>query len=174
VKISKTFEKLNLQIDSWAFTPGKQRELRPSVAIKLEWPKSAEIADDYVKTWLEYARAILATHRLSNDTVRVVAGHVSRRDGTLRLTDEAIASRSKRSIGSVKRDLSRCRTLGLLVAETVWSSEKKRRERCLRLFLPLDLDDRLNVSHAEAGGGSSQRIPHTLRRLMEGDCRNEA
>lgn len=174
MKITNTFPKLNTQIEEWAFTPGKQRELRPSIGIKLEWPKSARIADDYISTWLEYARSILAAHRLSNETVRVVAGHVSRRDGTLRLTDEAIASRSKRSVGSVKRDLSRCRTLGLLVAETVWNGEKKRRERCLRLSLPLDLDDRLNVSPTEFEGGSSQRIPHTLRRLIEGECRNEA
>lgn len=116
---------------------GKKRELPDIKGIQFQWPKSgpksAGVADEYVADWLQLSREVLASHKLSAETARLIASHTSRRDGGMRLSNEALASRSARSLASVKRDIARLKQLGLIVVEHGWNEREKLRARVIFL-----------------------------------------
>jgi hypothetical protein len=115
---------------------GRPRKLPCVSAIPFRWPTKAAIAKEYISSWTEMAGEELARHRLSNDTMKCIASHTSRRDGTCRLTDGALSSRTDRSISSTKRDIQRLKKLGLIVADYESGDRRQERVRILKIAVP--------------------------------------
>ena len=115
---------------------GKRREFTQSGVVPARWPRSLEAANELVDYWLDSAREALASLRLSRDTVETIASHLSRKDGTCRMTDRAISARSTRSLPSTERDIRRLKQLGYLMVEFVPVAGRKRPERALKIAFP--------------------------------------
>lgn len=125
---------------------GLPRKIEPVAALPFQWPTKICVANEYVDGWIDEASSALAKLSLSNRTLREVASHVSRRDGTIRLTDRALSARSGRSLASTKRDLQRLKLLGFLTVDYEAGDRRQERIRVLTLAVPFQ-------------GRSSQRVP---------------
>lgn len=156
--------------EGFAFS-GRPRKIEPVASILLRWPTRTPIANEYVAYWQGLAGAALAELRLCRDTLDQIVSHVSRRDGTLRLTDRALSVRSGRSLSSTERDMRRLKNLGFLVSEYVSGDDRQERVRVLRLAVPLDMRSLQRIPEIER-----DEIPSTYGLCVEGldmgDCRD--
>lgn len=111
----------------------------------LRWPNSPKAADELVEAWRDRAGRALGALKLSKRAMMMIASHTSRRDGKCTLSDAALASRTKRSIPSVKRDVCRLKKMGFLIAETASDVAYRKRRRVLHLAIPdvVDEDQRI-------------------------------
>lgn len=146
MKITGSFTKINRETQDYAFPTGRPRRINPTERRSIRWPKSKEVATEYVQYWREKAGDVLRELCLSKATLDQVASHVSRKNGELRMTDKALASRSGRSLRSTERDLARLRDLGFLQVTYEGGSRKQERVRVLRLTVPDRVDGPANVS----------------------------
>lgn len=140
---------------------GKARVFPVVDARPYRWPNNARDADDLIGDWRDRAGKALGRQRLSNKTMMMIASHTSRKDGRCSLTDAAFASRTGRSIPSVKRDICRLKKLGFLIAETTADVAYRERRRILQLAIPDVLDEYQRIPanddqriHPGEGGGS--------------------
>lgn len=125
------------------------RQFAAVETITFGWPTRASAANEYIKGWLDEAGKALTRLKLSKDTMKEIASHTSRRDGTCRMTDRSLSARSGRALASTKRDIYRLKKLGFIVAEYEGGDSKQERVRVLKLSLPIS-------------PRSSQRIPPVL------------
>lgn len=125
---------------------GQPRKIAPVPAIPYLWPTRPVVAGEYIQDWQVRAAGDLAGLRLCRSTLDCISSHVSRRDGTCRLTDKALSCRSGRSLRSTHRDISRLKNLGYLMVEYQDGDSVQERVRVLRISVPSD-------------GRSRQRIP---------------
>lgn len=79
---------------------GRPRKFLPVEAVPFRWPTRPMDANAYIHGWKELAEQSLTKLRLSKNTMRCIASHTARRDGTCRMTDKAISSRAMRSLAS--------------------------------------------------------------------------
>lgn len=136
--------------EAFRFT-SKPRTFEKVEVQTLRWPKKATLANELVEYWHELAGSALASLNLSKATLNCIASHVSRRDGVCTMTDRQIALRTGRSVGSTKRDVSRLKQLGFVVAEIQPGKGGQKRVRVLKLAHPDGLK-------------KSQRIPPAFER----------
>lgn len=118
------------------------------------WPRSATAAGEYVEDWRSRAGHALAAQKLSKATMRCIASHTSRKDGICPLSDQALSTRSGRSVPSTKRDIGRLKKMGFLIAETLADDGYRSRRRLLRLSLPDVTDEDQRIPRND-----DQRIP---------------
>jgi hypothetical protein len=112
------------------------RKFDPVEAVPLRWPTKISIANEYIEGWFSEARAAVGKKKLSLLTLETIASHVSRRDGSICLTDGAISARTGRSLSSTERDVQRIKALGFLVAEHSPIPGRQGRSRVLKLSVP--------------------------------------
>lgn len=125
---------------------GKARRIEKREAIPFTWPSKVKVANEYIAEWKILADDQLVQLKLSRKTLDTIASHVSRRTGTIAMSDKAIAARSGRSLASTERDVSRLKQLGFLIAEYTPADGRRGRERTLKISIP---------TH----GNNPQRIP---------------
>jgi hypothetical protein len=119
---------------------GKLRKFAPVKSIHLQWPSTAAYANSYIEEWVTQARQTLRSHRLSTVTLDMVVTHVSRKDGTIRMTNGAIAARMEgRSISSIDRDIQRIKSLGYFIAFYEAMEGRRGKLRVLKLSLPVEV-----------------------------------
>lgn len=116
---------------------GQPRKFETVEAVPFRWPSKSEDANAYIDGWKELAEQSLTDLRLSKNTMRCIASHTARRDGTCRMTDKAISSRAGRSLASTKRDIQRLKRLGFLIAEYEGGDGRQERIRVLKLSVPM-------------------------------------
>ncbi len=128
---------------------GRPRKIEPVAAIHYRWPTKSGIANEYIRDWQSRAAAELAHLRLSRDTLDHMASHSSRADGTCRMTDRQLSSRSGRSLRSTQRDIERLNKLGWVTIEYVGGDRKQERVRVLRISHPMKERSRQRIPQAE-------------------------
>lgn len=116
---------------------GRPRVFAAVEALPFRWPTKAADANSYIEGWKEIAEEMLAKSRLSKDTMRCIASHMSRRDGACRLTDKALSARSGRALRSTKRDVYRLKMLGLVFVEYEAGDGQQERVRILKIAVPV-------------------------------------
>lgn len=145
--------------DGFEFT-GQARKIPQVAAIHLRWPTKSNIAGNYISDWNSRAAAGLAELRLSRETLDHIASHTSRVDGTCRLTDGQLSSRSGRSLRSTQRDIDRLKKLGWLLIEYVGGDQRQERIRVLRISHPLEGRSRQRIPEPTAGEVSPTYTPY--------------
>lgn len=125
----------SLSVSDFHFT-GQRRSFPPVEIVPFRWPSKVSIANEYVEDWQAEAKAALVALRLSSVTLDTIASHISRRDGSITLSDRALSARSGRSLSSTERDVQRLKRLGFLIAEHDAILGRQGRTRVLKPSLP--------------------------------------
>ncbi|MCQ1778250.1 hypothetical protein NOJ05_13665 [Neorhizobium galegae] len=110
-------------------------------ALRLLWPASAAAASEMVEEWKDRAGAALGKLRLCKDTMLCIASHTSRKTGVCTLSNQALSTRSHRKIDATKKDITRLKKMGYLIAETDLGNGYRNRTRSLILAIPDRIDD---------------------------------
>lgn len=135
MKLEPNAISLDARAGAFVFT-ARPRKFEKAEIIPYGWPRGMANANDYISGWKELADQTLADLRLSKATVDFIASHVSRRDGTCRMTDRAMSVRTGRSIASTKRDIHRMKMLGFICATYEPGDGVQERVRVLKIVLP--------------------------------------
>ena len=125
----------SLRVSDFHFT-GQRRKFPPVDIVPFRWPSKVSIANEYVEDWQAEAKAALVALKLSSATLDTIASHISRRDGSISLSDRALSARSGRSLSSTERDVQRLKKLGFLTAEHDAMLGRQGRTRVLKPSLP--------------------------------------
>lgn len=112
------------------------RQFEPAKSIPFRWPFKAAVANEYIEEWRKCAGSSLAALKLSKATMECIASHLSRKDGTCRMTNQAISARNGRSFASTKRDIHRLKMLGFLIVDYLPGDSRQERVRVLKISLP--------------------------------------
>ncbi len=138
------------------FTFARRARCFPIVdARPLRWPRTTIEASELIDDWQTRAGSELGRYKLSKATMRCIASHTSRKNGTCPLTDRALSLRSGRSIPSTKRDVCRLKKMGYLIAEIDVDKGYRKRSRVLVLAIP----DRLDEDQRIPGNGDQRISP---------------
>lgn len=139
------------------------RKFDPVEAVPFRWPTKISIANEYIDSWFSEAKAAVGKMKLSLLTLETIASHVSRRDGSICLTDGAISARTGRSLSSTERDVQRIKALGFLIAEHTPMPGRQGRSRVLKLSVPSPI-----ISPQRIPSEMMQDCPSTYPPYVEG------
>ncbi len=158
MKIERSFEQGKPQ--EFGFPICSPRRIQAVDKRPIRWPKTAELASEYVEYWKGRAGKALADLCLSRSTLDEIASHVSRKTGEIRMTDKALSSRSGRSLRSTERDLARLRSLGFLQATYEGGGRRQERVRVIRLTVPDRIDGPANAPLRQWADGPANGVGH--------------
>lgn len=139
---------------------GKPRKIEPVEAMPFRWPTTGALGNEYISCWHDEASKTLAGLRLSRDTLRTLASQISRRDGTTRMKNEALAARSRKSLATTKRDIKRLKDLGFLIVEYEGGNSIQDRVRVLKIAVPDRSMGAQRIPPVKSGHGGSTYTPY--------------